>query len=319
MAIQKLYTVGGNLATLYNGATALGWNDPDWYYRLYGNGVDVTAKQVNGRYTNTFKNLAGTDIEIRYDNAKELYGTFNNCTALSGIKSNSFNNVTRIGQAFENCTALSAIPDNCFNAVEHIAKSYIDSNTGTFNAVTSVGNNCFNSLTSFYVDYDQYLHTALGCFANLKSIGNDSFNGTINNSISQYIGPDLPLNLTSFGSGCFNGVLGWFRPLDSTDVPWFPSGVTSIPEHCFEAFEGGGNAFADSNLVTFPITSFPNLTGVSYMFQNCTALTIDAIDFIERHSNIEGRFHWGCFEGCTALTNYEQATAQYPTWFGIST
>lgn len=27
MSIQKLFTVGGNLATLYNGATALGWHD----------------------------------------------------------------------------------------------------------------------------------------------------------------------------------------------------------------------------------------------------------------------------------------------------
>lgn len=312
MSIIKLYTVGGNLATLYNNTTALGWNDPDWYYRLYGNGVDVTAKQVNGTYNGTFKNLAGTDIEVRYDNAVALYDTFKDCTALSSIPSNSFNNVIWMSETFNNCTALSAIHDNCFNALSAAPlASDLAANTGTFNAVTSVGNNCFNSLTGFYERYDEYLHTGRGCFANLKSIGNDSFNGTINPSV----GPALPLNLTSFGSGCFNGVVGWFRP-NGTEGSWFPSGVTSIPEHCFENFEGGYQAFADSNLITFPITSFPNLSAAQYLFKNCTALTIDAIDFIERHSDIGSTFHFGCFEGCTALTNYAQATAQYSTWFG---
>lgn len=313
MSIKKLFTVGGNLATLYNNTTALGWNDPDWYYRLYGNGVDVTAKSINGvyfyqAYEQVFSGLAGTDIEVRYDNAIYLRRTFKDCTALSGIPANSFNNVITAGSdAFTNCTALSAIPDNCFNALKEVQMTDLDANTGTFNAVTSVGNNCFNSLTGFYYSYDQYLNTGYGCFANLQSIGNDSFNGTIEPG---YGYPAIPLNITSFGSGCFNGVVGWAGP-------WFPRGVTSIPEHCFEAFDGGYQSFAESNLVTFPITSFPNLSSCQYMFKNCTALTIDAIDFIERHSDINENMHWGCFEGCTALTNYAQATALYPTWFGI--
>jgi hypothetical protein len=365
MSIQKLYTVGGNLATLYNNTTALymNWIDPynpmdlpDKTFRLkykpstvptpyegqiHPIGVtaslydadeniwDVTTYDtldyLMANDTNLIAilggNLSGVSIlngsfsgctaltsTIALPYFQNARHTFTNCSSLSSITTSGFNELTSIREAFDNCTALSAIPDNCFNAlIDGPVTSDLGSNTGTFNAVTSVGNNCFNSLNSFYYSYDQYLNTGYGCFANLQYIGNDSFNGTIE---PVYGYPALPLNITSFGSGCFNGVLGW-------GGAWFPKGVTAIPEHCFESFDGGSSAFAESNLITFPITSFPNLTSCQYMFKNCTALTIDAIDFIERHSDIDSRWHFGCFEGCTALTNYAQATALYPTWFGI--
>lgn len=371
MSIQKLYTVGGNLATLYNGATALTmyWIDPynpmdlpDKTFRLKYkpstvptlyegqiHPIGVTARlydadeniwdvttydtldylmandpnliailggNLSGVSTlrGTFSGCTALTSTIALPYFKNAWDTFKNCSSLSSITTSGFNELTSFDAAFDYCTALSAIPDNCFNAlIDAPIDSNLGSNTGSFNAVTSVGNNCFNSVTSVFYSYDQYTHTGRGCFANLKTIGNDSFNGTIDPT---YNCPALPLNLTSFGSGCFNGVV-WWGMANTGYGSFFPSGVTSIPEHCFENFEGGYQAFAESNLITFPITSFPKLEVAQGLFRNCTALTIDAIDFIERHSDIGSTMHFGCFEGCTALTNYAQATAQYPTWFGI--
>lgn len=300
---RTIYTVGGHLATISN--TALCHILPDWSYRLYGNGVNVTAKSMwdTGLYMNTFTGLSGTTLEVINDDAITAISMFKNCDKLTAIPDNSFNNAIGLGNSFVGCTSLSSIHNNCFNAISNVDT--------VFPNVTTIGNNCFNNCSGVVSSQDT--HVVL--FPNLLEIGNDCFANV--EHIPADTTPIVPLTVTSIGSGCFTNT----EALTNTAVfqgytgRIWPSAVTAIKEHCFDNTTSFLCSFCDSDLVTFPVTSFPKLKACQGAFSGCTALNIKAIDFIEAHPDITGYNGGGCFRGCTALADYDTATAQYPIWF----
>jgi hypothetical protein len=326
MSIQKLYTVGGNLATLYNCTTALGWNDPDWYYRLYSSDTTGhTAKNLNGEYVETFQwngNQDLTTLEILNDNAVNAQAMFYDCSSLSALPDTCFNSVTNAHNMFYRTLNLSAhINSNMFNNVMTADGMFYKSN------ILSIGDNCFNNVTSNFVMLDECpALSSIGsnCFTattdgyaglvrcnNLKYIGDNVF-PNVSLETDQYANNIcLPSSIEHVGSGCFTQTV-----LNGAQF----SGYTNLEYIGDDTFKANSCSdasylFADCTALTHvPSAVFNrNFIYLDHTFENCKSLTGSIIDFIQ--SITIAVSHQKTFAGCTAMSDYAQALQQYPDWF----
>lgn len=327
MSIIKLYAVGGNLATLYNGTTALGWNDPDWYYRLYSTDTTGnTAKNLNGDYIEAFQwnsNQDLTTLEILNDNAINAQAMFYDCSSLSALPDTYFNSVTNAFNMFYRTLNLSAhINSNMFNNVISANGMFYKSN------ILSIGDNCFNSVTSNYVMLDEcQALSSIGsnCFTattdgyaglvrcnNLKYIGDDTFPNVSLETLDSFSNNAcLPSSIEHVGSGCFKQTVLFNKQF---------SGYTNLKYIGDDTFKANSCAdasylFADCTALTHvPSAAFQlNFMYLDHTFENCKSLTGSIIDFIQ--SVTIAVSHQKTFAGCTAMSDYAQALQQYPDWF----
>lgn len=178
MSIQKLYTVGGNLATLYNGSTALSMNWIDPYnpmdlpyhtFRLkYKPGTVPTPDEtqihpqgvVCERYDadeniwdvtclDSLDYLMANDTNLvailggNLSGVTDLDSTFRSCTALSSTISLPY--ITGAADVFRGCSSLYSIPDNSFNNLIVAQRMFMNCK-----ALSSMPANSFNNVTDSF-------------------------------------------------------------------------------------------------------------------------------------------------------------------------
>lgn len=185
----KLYTVGGNIATLYNGNKAV------WHYDPY-NPLDLPDKTIRLKLSNRhaapslrFTDYTLIDAEngiwdcyVNSDNwnyrlywddgigdyVEEILGA--NTTSITSMKAMSFanralsavaifdtSNVTNMRQMFNRCTSLPIIPELNTSKVTDISYMFLDCYSLTSNA------------TDFITSHS-HIANHHGCFANCSSM-----------------------------------------------------------------------------------------------------------------------------------------------------
>lgn len=124
MPFTRLYTVGGNLATI--NTSALGYMYYNGWYEIWDRNYSRTsaATKVRGDYTKAFEVGYGYDthrntLVINRDNAVTANSMFYNQLWLTAIPDNSFNNVVEARMMFHDNQRLPKMPENSFaNVVE---------------------------------------------------------------------------------------------------------------------------------------------------------------------------------------------------------
>lgn len=174
MPFTRLYTVGGNLATLNNNASAAGYMYYNGWYEIWNNSywMRAYATKVYGDYTNAFTSMYPGDsqkntVVINRDNAVTANRMFYGQLWLTAIPDNSFNNVIEANQMFSQNFLLPKMPENSFaNVVEA---------SSMFNTCSSIkeipASNKFDKLTGARAMFG-------GC-SSLSAIPADSFNKVI--------------------------------------------------------------------------------------------------------------------------------------------
>ena len=230
--IQGLFSINGQVATIQNQTTALGYDYP-YYYRLYNDsGYSHTAKDLNGVYcVNDGEYLigvfngdtSGTKLEVLYDNAAHAGGMFNQCSNLNYIPDNCLNNVITGAWMFADCDSLQEVPSSCLKQV--------------INA-RSMFHGC-TSLTSIPT-FDNLVHA------------HDMF--YLCNSLTSI--PDYSFNKVNYALDMFSHC----------------SGLKTIPEHCFSSLASGEGMFEHCTQLTSVQCNFPVLTDANSMFIDCASL-----------------------------------------------
>lgn len=327
MAIQKLYTVGGNLATLYNGATALQYYDPDGYYILYNTTSESAAKSESGNYSSAFtarrppfsSSTYYTDLRVIRDNAITARYMFANNISLTGLPDNCFNNVTDASYMFRNCEALEKLGDNCFAKVENVSdmfdncKSLTSLGENTFSNAVYGANSLFDSsLKLVYIADNSFnkLTGAMSILGTLSAIPANSFNSITTawhsypnnalqiikkdsfNSLQNYFSLDYYHALHTIESGCFSAI--------TTAMITYCSALSSMQSK----FENATLArfWGCSSLSSIPNGSFNKVTDAKVMFDRCSSLTSIPDDSLTGVLYADAMFR-----GCTNLQHIPSA------------
>jgi len=206
------------------------YNDWDWYcadtawdYKFVNmeteEGLLTEDHKVSIIATGDMSNIRSLYV---FGDGSSIYGMFLNCTGLTSIHANSFNDVTYAPYMFYGCTSLTGIPNNSFNSVYDATHMfmYCTSLTGipnnSFNSVydathmfmyctslTGIPNNSFNNVTNAYAMF-------LDC-TSLTGIPNNSFNN-VTNAYAMFLDctsltsiPDISFNNVTDTESMFNG------------------------------------------------------------------------------------------------------------------